>query len=436
MIPRMMVNIMLIVTLTSYVIYQSPKLAFYFLIIMPLALLPLQVLARKMKRYARRSQESNADLTARLTEIFNNIEVIKSSSSQKFEYHRFAKENLNFFKLTMKQHLINAMVGPTLEVFGSVAVAVAIYVGASQVFSGEITVGTFFAFVTALFMLYDPIRVLSNIHNQLQDAVAATERMNELFESRPEIVSGDQILDHVEQVDFRDVSLHYEEKQALNGISLEAEKGRVYALVGDSGAGKSSFVNLLVRFYDVSSGTLMINGESIASYTLPSLHRKIAYVTQRIYIFQDTILANVAYGSEMDKERAIEALKRAYAWDFVEAMEEGIDTVLDEFGVNLSGGQRQRIALARALYKSPEILILDEATSALDNKSEKAIQKALESLKKEMITFVVAHRLSTVERADIILLFEKGEIIARGSYEELLETSPEFRKLANQQQKS
>jgi subfamily B ATP-binding cassette protein MsbA len=435
MIPRMMVNIMLIVTLTSYVIYQSPKLAFYFLIIMPLALLPLQVLARKMKRYARRSQESNADLTARLTEIFNNIEVIKSSSSQKFEYHRFAKENLNFFKLTMKQHLINAMVGPTLEVFGSVAVAVAIYVGASQVFSGEITVGTFFAFVTALFMLYDPIRVLSNIHNQLQDAVAATERMNELFESRPEIVSGDQILDHVEQVDFRDVSLHYEEKQALNGISLEAEKGRVYALVGDSGAGKSSFVNLLVRFYDVSSGTLMINGEPIASYTLPSLHRKIAYVTQRIYIFQDTILANVAYGSEMNKERAIEALKRAYAWDFVEAMEEGIDTVLDEFGVNLSGGQRQRIALARALYKSPEILILDEATSALDNKSEKAIQKALESLKKEMITFVVAHRLSTVERADIILLFEKGEIIARGSYEELLETSPEFRKLANQRAK-
>ena len=434
MIPRMMVNIMLIVTLTSYVIYQSPKLAFYFLVIMPLALLPLQVLARRMKRYARRSQESNADLTARLTEIFNNIEVIKSSSSQKFEYRRFAKENLNFFKLTMKQQLINALVGPTLEVFGSVAVAVAIYVGASQVFSGEITVGTFFAFVTALFMLYDPIRVLSNIHNQLQDAVAATERLNELFESRPEIVSGDRVLDHVERVDFRDVSLHYEEKQALGGITLEAEKGRVYALVGDSGAGKSSFVNLLVRFYDVSGGALMINGHSITSYTLPSLHQRIAYVTQRIYIFQDTILANVAYGGEIDEERAIEALKRAYAWDFVEAMEEGVHTVLDEFGVNLSGGQRQRIALARALYKSPEILILDEATSALDNKSEKAIQKALESLKKEMITFVVAHRLSTVEKADIILLFEKGEIIARGSYEELLEESPEFRKLANRQQ--
>lgn len=434
MIPRMMVNVMLIVALTSYIIYQSPKLAFYFLVIMPLALLPLQILARRMKRYAKRSQESNADLTSRLTEIFNNIEVIKSSSSQKFEYRRFVKENMNFFKLTMKQHLINAMVGPTLEVFGSVAVAIAIYVGAQQVINGEITVGTFFAFVTALFMLYDPIRVLSNIHNQLQDAVAATERMNELFESRPQIVSGDLILDDVDRVDFLEASLFYEEKKALRDITLETEKGKVYALVGDSGAGKSSFVNLLVRFYDVSSGTLMINGQPIASYTLESLHRKIAYVTQRIYIFQDTILANVAYGAEIDEERAMEALNRAYAWEFVEEMEEGIHTVLDEFGVNLSGGQRQRIALARALYKSPAILILDEATSALDNKSEKAIQKALEELKDEMITFVVAHRLSTVEKADTILLFEAGEIIARGSYGELLEVSPEFRKLANQRQ--
>ncbi len=432
MIPRMMINVMLIIALTSYVIYQSPKLAFYFLVIMPLALLPLQVLARRMKRYARRSQESNADLTARLTEIFNNIEVIKSSSSQKFEYRRFAKENLNFFKLTMKQQLINAMVGPTLEVFGSVAVAVAIYVGARQVINDEITVGTFFAFVTALFMLYDPIRVLSNIHNQLQDAVAATERMTELFESRPEIVSGEQLLDRVERVDFRDVSLYYEDKKALSGITLKARKGKVYALVGDSGAGKSSFVNLLVRFYDTSSGTLTINDQPINAYALESLHRKIAYVTQRIYIFQDTILANVAYGAKVDEKKVEEALRRAYAWDFVEAMQKGVYTTLDEFGVNLSGGQRQRIALARALYKSPEILILDEATSALDNKSEQAIQKALESLKAEMITFVVAHRLSTVEKADTILLFESGEIIARGSYEALLEKSPEFRKLANQ----
>jgi subfamily B ATP-binding cassette protein MsbA len=285
-------------------------------------------------------------------------------------------------------------------------------------------------------LLYDPIRVLSNIHNQLQDAVAATERMNELFASRPQIVSGDLKLGGIDRVEFKEASLYYDEIQALTNISLESSKGRVYALVGDSGAGKSSFVNLLVRFYDVSSGDVTINDRSIRSYTLESLHEKIAYVTQRIYIFQDTILANVAYGAKIDESRAIEALKRAYAWDFVSDMQNGIYEQLDEFGTNLSGGQRQRIALARALYKSPEILILDEATSALDNKSEKAIQKALESLKEEMITFVVAHRLSTVENADIILLFEAGEIIARGSYDELLESSGQFRKLANQQQDS
>ncbi|HQR73591.1 MAG TPA: ABC transporter ATP-binding protein [Sulfurovum sp.] len=431
MIPTLMVKSMLIITLTGYVIYQSPKLAFYFLVIMPLALFPLRLLAKKMKKYSRRSQESNADLASRLTEIFNNIEVIKANSSQAYEDERFAKENMNFFTLAIKQMKINALVGPTLEVFGSIAIALAIYVGALQVIHDEITVGTFFAFVTALFMLYDPIKVLSNVHNRIQDAVAATERMNELFDTNPTIISGKTLLGEVQSVHFKSVSLVYEEKEALRNINLEADKGKVYALVGDSGAGKSSFINLLVRFYDPTSGELKINGENIKNYTLHSLHQKIAYVTQRIYIFQDTIAANVAYGSEADEAKVIEALKKAQAWEFVQEMKEGIYTILDEFGVNLSGGQRQRIALARALYKSPEILILDEATSALDNKSEKAIQKALETLKDTLITFVVAHRLSTVENADTILLFDSGEIVARGSYNELLENSEVFRKLAN-----
>jgi subfamily B ATP-binding cassette protein MsbA len=429
MIPKMMVNIMLIFTLITYVIYQSPKLAFYFLVIMPLALLPLQILAKKMKRYARRSQESNSDLTSRLTEIFNNIEVIKSNSSQYFEQRRFSKDNMTFFLLSVKQNMINALVGPTLEVFGSVAIAIAIYVGALQVMNGEITVGTFFAFVTALFMLYDPIRVLSKIHNQLQDAVSATDRLNELFAIKPQIVSGDNELKNIKSISFYCVGLKYGEKMALERIDLATKKGKVYALVGDSGAGKSSFINLLVRFYDASTGHILINSRPISSYTLSSLHQNIAYVTQRIYIFQDTILANVAYGSEPDEAKAIEALKKAYAWGFVEDMSDGIHTVLDEFGVNLSGGQRQRIALARALYKSPQILILDEATSALDNRSEKAILKALKNLKDEMITFVVAHRLSTVERADTILLFEDGKIVSRGSYSELLKSSKKFQRL-------
>jgi subfamily B ATP-binding cassette protein MsbA len=431
LIPSVLINAMLIVSLTGYVIYQSPKLAFYFLIVMPLALLPLQMLARRMKKYSKSSQESAADLTSRLTEMFNNIEMIKSNSSQQYEQDQFSKENLNFFKLSIKQSKINALVSPVLEVFGSIAIAIAIFVGAHEVIADEMTVGSFFAFVTALFMLYDPIKRFSNIHNQMQDALAATERIDELFKVRSTITSGEHMLKNVEQIRFDDVSLFYEEKRALEDVNITAHKGKVYALVGDSGAGKSSLVNLLVRFYDVSQGRLSINDEDIRSYTLSSLHHKIAFVTQRIFIFQDTIAHNVAYGEVVDEERVVTALKKAFVWDFVEKLPEGIETRLDEFGTNLSGGQRQRIALARALYKDPEVLILDEATSALDNKSEKAIQSALEGIKKEMITFVVAHRLSTIEHADEILVFEEGKIVSRGTYSELSASSEAFQKLTS-----
>ena len=429
--PAIMIKIMLIITLAGYVLYQSPTLAFYFLFIMPLALFPLQILAKKMKKYSKRSQESTSNLTVRLTEIFNNIEVIKSNSSQTFEHKRFKEENYHFFISSIKQVRINAMTGPALEVFGSIAVSIVIYVGALEVINEELTVGTFFAFTTALFMLYDPIKVLAKIHNKMQDALAATERLEELFQNKATIVSGDKELQYVDNILFKDVSLFYDKERALQNINLKASKGKVYALVGDSGAGKSSFINLLVRFYDPNTGKIEINNENIKYYTLESLHHKIALVTQRIFIFQDTVLSNVCYGSKEDRTKAIEALKKAQAWDFIEKLDEGIDTPLDEFGVNLSGGQRQRIALARAIYKEPEILILDEATSALDNKSERAIQIALEGLKESMITFVVAHRLSTIEHADMILLLENGKIIDYGDYEELLKKSESFQKLAN-----
>ena len=431
LIPAVLINAMLILSLTGYVIYQSPKLSFYFLVVMPLALLPLQTLAKRMKKYSTRSQESNADLTARLTEIFNNIEIIKSNSSQPFEQQKFKEENMNFFKLSMKQSKTNALVSPVLEFFGSIAIAVAIYIGANEVIDEHMSVGSFFAFVTALFMLYDPIKKLSKIHNQMQDALAATERIDELFTMKPTIVSGEKELKEVVDISFENVGLKYDNKIALEEINIEALKGNVYALVGDSGAGKSSLVNLMVRFYDATSGMLTVNGEDIKSYTLGSLHKKIAFVTQRIFIFQDTVAHNVAYGEVVDEVRVVHALKRAYAWDFVETLPHGIHSHLDEFGTNLSGGQRQRIALARALYKEPDVLILDEATSALDNKSEKAIQKALEFIKDDMITFIVAHRLSTVEKADTILLFEAGKIIGRGSYNELLSHSDAFRRLVD-----
>ena len=430
-IPDLIREGLTIVALTGYVIYQSPKLAFYFLIIMPIAVFPLSKLAKKMRKYSKLSQESTADMTSRLGEILSNIEVIKSHSSQAYEHERFSTENQNVFKFIMKQIKTNALTSPVMEILGSVAIGGVIYVGGKEVIDGHMTVGAFFAFATALFMLYNPIKRISTLYNQAQDAITANTRMQELLNTKAYIKpGGSELIDDIEMISFDNVSLSYDDTPALKNISLEANKGDSIALVGDSGAGKSSLVNLLVRFYDPSSGTILINNKENKEFTLTSLHKKIAYVTQRIYIFNDTIAANVAYGEAIDEKRVVEALEKAYAMEFISKLDDGIYTLLSESGDNLSGGQRQRIALARALYKNPDILILDEATSALDNKSEALIQKALQELKSEMITFTVAHRLSTIEDADTILVFQEGEIICRGSHQTLLQECPTYQKLS------
>ena len=432
MIPYFIREVLTVFALTGYVIYQSPKLAFYFLIIMPLALYPLGVLAKKMKKYSKLSQESTSLMTARLGEIFSNIEGIKANSTQVLESQKFAKENESVFKYLLKQVKINALTTPIMEILGSFAIAVVIYIGSTEILEGRMSSGEFVSFAAALFMLYTPLKRISKLYNQAQDAIVANERMSELLNRKARIKSGTKVLDtRIKNITFDEVGLYYGEKEALKDISLEVKVGESIALVGDSGAGKSSLVNLLVRFYDPSVGKILMNGENSKDYTLTSLHQNIAYVTQRIYIFNDSIAQNVAYGMPMDEERVKEALQKAHAMEFVEKLEEGIHTKLSENGDNLSGGQRQRIALARALYKNPAVLILDEATSALDNKSEALIQEALEKLKEEMITFTVAHRLSTIEKADKILVFENGEILSFGKHDDLLVSCDVYNKLSN-----
>ena len=432
MIPNLIRESLTIVALTGYVIYESPKLAFYFLIIMPLALYPLSRLAKKMKKYSKLSQESTSDMTARLGEIFSNIEVIKSNSSQELEAKKFEKENHNVFTYLLKQIKVNALTSPIMEILGSVAIGLVIYIGGTEVIEERMTVGAFFAFATALFMLYTPIKRISSLYNQAQDAVVANTRMFELLNTQPTIQSGSiELNEKIKHLSVLHTSLNYGDKLALNNISLGVDRGESIALVGDSGAGKSSLVNLLVRFYDPSEGEIVLNEKyNIKDLTLESLHKRIAYVTQRIYIFNDTIAQNIAYGQEFDEQRVIDALKKAHALEFVEMLEDGIHTMLTENGNNLSGGQRQRIALARAIYKEPDILILDEATSALDNKSEALIQQALHELKYEMITITVAHRLSTIEKSDAILVFKEGEIVCRGQHEDLINECEEYQKLA------
>ncbi len=431
MIPNFVRESLTIVALSLYVVYQSPKLALYFLVIMPLAILPLGQLAKKMKKYSKLSQESTSIMTAGLGEIFSNIEVIKSNSTQAIEGKKFSNENYQVFRYLIKQVKINALTTPIMEILGSIAIGVVVYIGGREVIEGRMSVGAFFAFSAALFMLYTPIKRISKLYNQAQDAVVANLRMQELLDMRPTIVSGFRSLEErIESIIFDNVSLDYNNKNVLRGISISINRGDSIALVGDSGAGKSSFVNLLVRFYDPSFGRILFNNINYREFTLSSLHKRIAFVTQRIYIFNDTIARNVAYGEEINRDRVIEALKKAYALEFVEKLDSGIDTILSESGNNLSGGQRQRIALARALYKEPDVLILDEATSALDNKSEVLIQKALEALKSRMITITVAHRLSTIESADTILVFKNGEIVCANSHKTLLQQCDEYRKLA------
>ncbi len=430
-IPNFIRESLTIIALTIYVIYESPKLALYFLIIMPLAIFPLSRLAKKMKKYSKLSQESASIMTSRLGEIFSNIEVIKSNSTQTVESKKFEEENYSVFKYLIKQVKVNALTTPVMEILGSIAIGLVIYIGGTEVIEDRMSVGSFFAFSAALFMLYNPIKRVSKLYNKAQDAVIANHRMHQLLNMKPKVVSGNRVLkSKIDRVIFKDVYLNYNDKRVLNGVSIDIKRGDSIALVGDSGAGKTSFVNLLVRFYDANSGTIYINGVDIKELTLSSLHKEIAFVTQRVYIFNDTVANNIAYGQEVDRQRVIDALKKAYALEFIEKYEKGIDTMLSESGNNLSGGQRQRIALARALYKNPSLLILDEATSALDNKSEVLIQKALDSLKDNIITVTVAHRLSTIEDADKILVFKNGKIICSDTHQNLLNSCSEYRKLA------
>ena len=420
MIPELTREFITIIGLLCVVIYQSPKLAFFALVVMPVAIYPISRLAKRMKKISKQSQEKTSDITSALSEIFTNIEIIKANNAQKYEHSRFVDENNKFFKLNLKSVKIEQLVSPLMETIGSIGVAAVIIIGGKDVIDGHINMGAFFSFLTALFMLYTPLKRIVNIYNKMQDAIAASERTFFLMDKVSQIKDGKKELnEEINLIKFNDVRLSYGDKEVLKGINLEANKSEFIALVGSSGGGKSSLMNLLMRFYDVNGGEILINGINLKDIKIHSLRQNIGLVTQRVYIFNDTIAKNVAYGREFDEEAVVNALKMANAYEFVSKLDDGIHSILNEFGTNLSGGQRQRIAIARALYQNPQILIFDEATSALDNESEKEITKAINNLRSKKIIFVIAHRLSTVENADKIAVLSDGKIIDSGSDEEL-----------------
>ncbi len=431
MMPELIRESLTVVALVVYVVYLNATLAFWALFVMPLIIVPLLKITKRLKRLSHRSQEKNADVITRLTEVFNNSEIIKANATEEYEMGRFRDENDRFFKLNMKAVYTGELVSPLMEMIAATGLACVIFVGGQQVYSGAMSVGEFTAFLTAVGLVFQPLRRVSAIYSRIQDAQAASERVFAVFDLDNAIKDGDtELREPIRDIRFQDVTLRFGEKTALSGLNLDVRSGENIALVGQSGGGKSSLVNLLLRFYDPDEGNVYLNGRNLRDYTQHSLRSQIASVSQRVYIFQDTLAANVAYGSEIDETRVREALRTADALEFAESLPEGIHTMMMEFGSNLSGGQRQRIAIARAVYKHASLLILDEATSALDNESEKRIQKALANYTKDKITITIAHRLSTVEDADAILYFQEGRIIARGTHAELLESSENYRRLA------
>ena len=434
MLPDMFRDVITVITLIGYIIYLNPLLSFYTLIVVPLIIYPLMLIAKKLKKYSHRSQSKNADLVSRLTEVFNNSEIIKANNTEDFEIKRFSVENWKFFKINMKAIYVGALVSPMMEIIAVSGLAAVVYVGGKQVFDGEMTVGEFTAFLTAVGLVFEPIRKIGGIYSKIQDALAASERVFEIIDTPNKVIDGTKELkEDIKEIEYKDVVLKYENTNLLDGINLHISSGENIALVGDSGGGKSTFMNMLLRFYDPDDGAVLVNGTNIKEYTQASLKHHIALVTQRIYIFQDSLAANVAYGEEkIDEEKVIEALKLADAYEFVQELDEGIHTMMSEAGANLSGGQRQRIAIARAIYKHASLLLFDEATSALDNESEKRIQKALDEYTKDKITITIAHRLSTIEHADKILVLQKGKIVAAGTHSELLEGSDVYKRLSGE----
>ncbi len=432
MLPELFRESLTVVALVGYVIYLNAHLAFYSLVIMPLVIYPLILIAKKLKKYSHRSQAKNADVMTRLTEVFNNSEVIKANATEKYEMARFSEQNWQFFRINMKSVYVGEIVSPFMEVIGAFGLAAVIFVGGREVYDGRMSVGEFTAFLTAVGLVFQPIRRIGSIYSKIQDAVAASERVFEILDTKSKIIDGTkELTEDIKTIEYKNVILAYEGVNLLDGIDLTIKSGENIALVGDSGGGKSTLMNMILRFYDPDSGSVSVNGTDIKELSQKSLKHHISLVTQKVYIFQDSLAANVAYGEEdIDENRVIEALKLADAYEFSMALENGIYTVMSEAGTNLSGGQRQRISIARAIYKHASLLLFDEATSALDNESEKRIQKALDSYTSDKITITIAHRLSTIAHADKILVLQKGKIVSIGSHRELLENSEVYQRLA------
>lgn len=414
-----------VVFLVGVMFYQDWLLASFAFFVFPLAILPVVRLGKRMRRVTANTQAQMGDFTTILDQSFQGVRVVKTYGMEDYEKRKVADIVETVHRLIIKAARIRAASAPTMETLAGIAITIVVVYGGYRVIENETTAGAFFSFIAALLMAAQPMKALANMNTSLQEGLAAAQRLFEVLDTQPGITDRAQARPLQVAgggVEFDRVSFGYDgERLALQELSLAVPAGRTVALVGPSGAGKSTVLNLIPRFYDVTSGAIRIDGTDVRDATIASLRSHIALVSQEITLFDDTVRANIAYGrfGAADDE-IIAAARNAAAHDFIMALPDGYDTVVGEHGVKLSGGQRQRLSIARAMLKNAPILLLDEATSALDTESERLVQAALETLMKGRTTIVVAHRLSTVVNADLIYVIDQGRVAETGSHGELI----------------
>jgi len=422
-----------IVGLVFVVFYRNWQLACIAMLVLPVAVYPIVAFGRKFFKFSTRSQETIGDLTMIIHEAISGIRIVKAFSMEAYEKKRFSVENERLFNIYMKIQKVRALSSPVMEMLGGVGIAAIIWIGGFQVMKGHATPGTFFSFITALFMLYQPIKKINKSNSAVQEGLAAARRIFDVMAIQPavkETPGSVPLTRGWKRLTFEDVDFSYGEEPVLSHIAFEMKGGEMVAFVGRSGSGKSTLLNLIPRFYDVTGGQITLDGRDVRQFTIPSLRAQVAMVTQEVILFNDTVRNNIAYGNpSVPLEAVKEAGKQANAHDFIMTLPEGYDTVIGERGVKLSGGERQRISIARAILKNAPLLILDEATSSLDAESEVEVQKALNNLMTNRTVLVVAHRLSTIVRADRIYVLEGGRIVEKGTHESLFRTNGVYRQL-------
>lgn len=431
-------DLLSLVGLIAVMFAKDWQLAAICIFIFPMSALPILRLGRRMRKVTANTQEEMGLFTTLLEQTFQGIRLVKAYGMEGYEKSRIAGIVERIFSLNLKSARTRALSSPIMETLGGVAVCIVIIYGGYRVIEGATTSGAFFSFIMALLLAYEPMKRLANLNASLQEGLAGAERMFKLLDTEPAIHEKPDAMDlgsvkgHIQLEDVR--FSYVPGKPALDGITLEVPAGKRVALVGASGAGKSTILNLIPRFYDVDEGRVTIDGTDVRDVTFASLFGGFALVSQEITLFDDTVRANIAYGrAGAEEDEIIEAAKNAAAHDFIVDLPDGYDTLVGEQGVKLSGGQRQRLAIARAILKNASVLLLDEATSALDTESERQIQAAMDKLMQGRTTLVIAHRLSTVTGADLIYVIDKGCVIEQGTHVELMVRGGNYQRLYNLQ---